>query len=257
MFDAKARYRGWTGGHRVHNSTDQQEADRDLFVLLGRRREEFEGLSPNSWDGAFRRVVRDPTGTDGWRSLEELLTAVDLTLPYVLLPDPDRSFTRVRLLVEASFEAWGVEWLLAAPQDVPLAERGPEYPFVLEGRDALLELHYIGDGDMPSAWQEQLLLDRVRRADGTWVLPPTQEYYALLHAALSRPELAGEQTAQRLADAARAIGVPEIDHRDEEAARAVLAAHVTPYLQEPEATPVAPTGRHRLRALLTARRGGH
>lgn len=256
MFDAKARYRQWTQGSRVHNSTDQQEADRDLFVLLGRRREEFARHSPGSWDGRFQRVVRDPIGTDGWRSLDELLTAVDLTLPYVLLPDPDPSSTRVRLLVEASFDAWGVEWMLAAPQDVPLVERGPEYPIVLEGREAVLELHYVGDGDMPRLWQEELLRERVRDADGRWVLSPAQAYHALLHAALGRADRVGDGTAERLDDAARTAGAPEIDHRDREAVRSVLTEHLRSYLEgRPEAS-ATPTGRQRLRAVLTARRGG-
>jgi hypothetical protein len=109
---------------------------------------------------------------------------------------------------------------------------------------------------MPRAWQEQLLLERVRRADDTWVLLPTQEYYALLHATLSRPDRAGEQTAQRLADAARAIGAPEVDHRNQDAARSVLSEHVRPYLERPSPTPAAPTGRRRLRAVLTARLRG-
>jgi len=55
-FDAKARYREWTHGHRVHNSTDEEETDRDLFVPLGLRRESFRDARRMPWDGSFRRA---------------------------------------------------------------------------------------------------------------------------------------------------------------------------------------------------------
>lgn len=213
LFDAKERYRAWTGGHRVHNSTDEQESDRDLFVLLGRRREDFRSLPRGPWEGSFERVVRDPAGTDGWRSADELLTAVDLTLPYVVLPDANPSPSRVRLLVEASFDAWGVEWLLAAPEEVPLAQRGPDYPVRIAGRDCVLELHHVGDGEMPRHWQEVLLRDRVRGEGGAWVLPPAHEVATLLYALLrtGRPSADAER---RLAALTADAGTPAVDWLD-------------------------------------------
>lgn len=250
LFDAKERYREWTGSHRVHNSTDQAEADRDLFVLLGRRRQEFENvIAP--WDGRFIPVQRDPAGTDGWDDRDQLLTAADLTLPSLVLPARDPGEDRLRLLVEVSFDHWGVEWLIAAPEDVPLIERGSEFPIVVAGRPTTLELHRIGDGHMPPHWQQALLDSRVRDADGAWVPHPDHAYWVLLHtlAGAGGPPTAADHA--RLLDLATRTGVQPVHADDPVAVQAALSEHVRRH----EAQPIQlPTQRRSLARVLGRRR---
>ncbi|NEM05922.1 hypothetical protein [Geodermatophilus normandii] len=73
VFDARSRYRQWTGGgYRVHASDSTAEAERNLVLLLGRWSAEF----PRG-DGAIRSTAGDPLGTDGWRSVGELVMALE------------------------------------------------------------------------------------------------------------------------------------------------------------------------------------
>jgi len=66
MFDAKARYRRWTGrGHRVHATVNRQEGDKDLFLLLGRRAAFYETAANQQWNGAIVEQRRDLIGANG------------------------------------------------------------------------------------------------------------------------------------------------------------------------------------------------
>ena len=78
VFDARSRYRQWTGGgHRVHGSDSVAEANRNLVLLLGRRSADFEHPDPEHADRPARERVGDPVGTHGWESVDQLLLALE------------------------------------------------------------------------------------------------------------------------------------------------------------------------------------
>jgi peptidoglycan/xylan/chitin deacetylase (PgdA/CDA1 family) len=80
-FDAKQRYRRWTGGgHRVHASLTEREAERDLFLLLGRRADSYDGMAAAT--DPPRRPAGDPVGADGWPARDHLLSALELSLSH-------------------------------------------------------------------------------------------------------------------------------------------------------------------------------
>lgn len=77
VFDARRRYRTWTGGgYRVHASDSASETERNLVLILGKRTAEFIGGRPAA--DALRRHEADPIGTDGWTSVEQLLLALEV-----------------------------------------------------------------------------------------------------------------------------------------------------------------------------------
>lgn len=78
VFDARRRYRQWTGGgHRVHASDSMGETRRNLALLFGKRVEDFRGRRAVVGE-AIRRVDADLVGTDGWASLEQLELALQV-----------------------------------------------------------------------------------------------------------------------------------------------------------------------------------
>lgn len=82
VFDARLRYRRWTGGgYRVHASDSTAETERNLVLLFGAGTADFYGRRP-SMDGA-RVHAADPVGTHGWASLDQLLLALE---PYGARP---------------------------------------------------------------------------------------------------------------------------------------------------------------------------
>jgi peptidoglycan/xylan/chitin deacetylase (PgdA/CDA1 family) len=77
IFDAKQRYREWTGGgHRIHASVDTAEAEHDLFLVVSRRPGDYLA-SGVAWDGAVENVGA-LRGAAGWSDIGELLAAVSV-----------------------------------------------------------------------------------------------------------------------------------------------------------------------------------
>jgi hypothetical protein len=73
LFDAKQRYRDWTGGgHRVHATDSAAETRHDAALLFGRPAAEFMGQPEQSWEAVPEELGRDLSGADGWHDLEEL-----------------------------------------------------------------------------------------------------------------------------------------------------------------------------------------
>jgi hypothetical protein len=75
VFDARHRYRAWTGsGYRVHASDCVAETERNLVLLFG------EGVAELAARARSRPPVRrhagDPVGTSGWDSVEQLRRAL-------------------------------------------------------------------------------------------------------------------------------------------------------------------------------------
>jgi peptidoglycan/xylan/chitin deacetylase (PgdA/CDA1 family) len=98
MFDAKQRYRSWTGGgHRVHASVDPLEAEHDLFLLLRRRSEEYLAVE-SRWTGEIGEVG-ELAGTHGWRDLDELVTALEVAAQSQRLPSTEDATPALRMLV--------------------------------------------------------------------------------------------------------------------------------------------------------------
>jgi peptidoglycan/xylan/chitin deacetylase (PgdA/CDA1 family) len=99
MFDAKQRYRDWTGGgHRIHATVDRVEAEHDLFMLLGRRAADYLSVE-GRWTGEVGEV-QELAGAGGWSDVDELVTAIEIATPTQRLPPDIRATADLRLLVE-------------------------------------------------------------------------------------------------------------------------------------------------------------
>ena len=73
VYDARLRYRSWTGGgYRVHASDSVAETERNLVLLLGEGLDAVRRRAP----GQVRGAAGDLAGTHGWASREQLLTAL-------------------------------------------------------------------------------------------------------------------------------------------------------------------------------------
>lgn len=138
-FDAKERYRGWTGGgHRVHATLEPREFAHDLFLLFGRLPSHY--AHTDRFEGEIVRFNSQPVGTHGWRDLEQLLTGLEVTVGRVVLTEPAGSADgRVCVAVEDP-------WWAAVVAD---GEPGVEDPWAarhlvqVQGRFVRLELEQL------------------------------------------------------------------------------------------------------------------
>ncbi len=146
MFDAKQRYRDWNGGgHRVHSTIEAKETDHNLFFILGERAPCIEmnrkgrGAASSAASCATRWLGR-PAHAGG---------AADGGRADARLRPPARASGlawRLRLLVEGAWVHWGVEWLVAEPDEQPAGARGPFYVITVGALQRDLELRHVGDG---------------------------------------------------------------------------------------------------------------
>lgn len=96
--EAKNRYRTLTGGgHRVHATLEPREFAHDLYLLFGRVPSYYDEIE--SWDGNVTSWRHDAVGSEGWESVDELLTALEVTLGHVSLLEPVSRNRRIRIAV--------------------------------------------------------------------------------------------------------------------------------------------------------------
>jgi hypothetical protein len=209
-FDAKSRYREWTGGgHRVHATLSQHELARDLFLLLGAEPSRYD--DPALWPGTTRTLRRDLLGAEGWESVEQLVHALEVALGCVVL---DAGSARpLALLVD---DLWWAEALARAEPQADGTLR-----VTVAGAPLELTLHEVGDGSLEREWQEALLADRVRGERGFFVPSPLDELHLLLERRARSGDLVDEAT---LAHAAERAGVDPGAYGDVDTARALRAA---------------------------------
>jgi hypothetical protein len=168
MLEAKRLYRVWSGRRfLVHGTDDPGEVEQHVFLLLGRTVASFAHLPPRSWDGMVARQASDMPGAAGWASLEDMLEALGLAQPYVVMEDPERDASApplggadMEVLVERLDDA--VNMLGGSrlePDEVPIA-----IEVRVGGRTMRLRMLEVGDGSFDVSWQRDLLARR--RCDG-------------------------------------------------------------------------------------------
>jgi|GEM_PF-3178893 len=83
MFEAKQRYRDWTGGGiRVHATDNIIETNHDLTLLIGKNANDFEATCK---DSKVEKLHRDLEGANGWESIQQLFYVLNNTVRYAVM----------------------------------------------------------------------------------------------------------------------------------------------------------------------------
>jgi hypothetical protein len=220
MFDAKKRYRHWTGGgHRVHATLNPLEADKDLFLLLGRRASFYETASDNGWDGTTIRCRADLVGATEWKNHFELLNALEASVGCVAISrndwwkgtDPERGLT---LLVG---DVWWAARIANGEGD-----SDSELSVRVAGRACPMRLREVGDGTLDPLWQRTLLARAVRNTQGVLIPGPVDRFYLTLSDIASRRGQASPSRLAFLDATARQHSLLRGDYADPSFARAAV-----------------------------------
>lgn len=87
MFEAKQRYRRWTGGGvKVHATDNPVETSHDMALLLGKATEDFVGMHSQS---QIEKLQKDLEGAGGWRSFRQMAFVLKQTKSYIKKVEPD------------------------------------------------------------------------------------------------------------------------------------------------------------------------
>ena len=217
-FDAKSKYRAWTGGgHKIHATNSVQETWHDLVLLLGREADNYLGENPPRWSGSLALLKpqqRELFGCKGWGSLEDLFYALNATVDYMVL----RNFEGFPETLFAA-EHPDIDFLTAQQQEfvyVANASKHHLYPrrvmhkLQIGERTIPCDIRYRGDNYYDSAWQSELLSRRQLHADGFYVPSDEDYFYSLLYHGLIHKRLFADDYINRLLELSQAIGLADI-----------------------------------------------
>ncbi len=236
LFDAKQEFRGWTKLPKVIHATEtEQEAKRDLYMLLGMTLAQYLAQHSLPWDGTIEQHTRDVTGARGWPCLRDAFDALNHLVSYVVLRNFENLLDghssgdwhssgdreQVDLLVADYKEA--IRILNARPVLGLVPRWGGRFQVTVAGRRIICEIRFVGDGYFDRQWQHEVL-QRRRRLDTGIYVPSSRDYFETLayHALAHQRELSSDD-ARLLAAMAAAEGLddwtPERLHTPGEARR--------------------------------------
>lgn len=211
LFDTKLVSRTWTADKSIHGSDSGAEATRDLMLLLGTDPSTFLQQHPRAWDEVIRSEQRDLIGAHGWESPDSFFTALNHTVPYVVLPKEPGD----RFIEEGSgFEILTSEYkeLVAVANARPiggmLPSWGGRFRVRIGGRDVRMELRSVGDGFLDAGWERDLLQRRVWNEPGFYSLRPEDALETLAYRAVAHRAGSDESRRRHLAALARALDQP-------------------------------------------------
>ena len=185
MFDAKMRYRTWTGGgHKIHATNSETESNHDITMLFGLNMQDFcDSYLPNPED--IIKINKDVIGANGWNSLKQLFYVLNNTTKYCVL----RNFEMlphsymfdlhgdIDLLVENRNEA---RWIINATP-IYREEYRVFHKVNVDGTDVYIDIRYLGDDYYDIKWEKQILSFSRVLSNGVSVPCDEDYFYSLLY----------------------------------------------------------------------------
>lgn len=220
VFDAKSRYRDWTGGgHRIHATNSVEECRHDVGLLTGESPEQFlqSRSARKASDGEVLDL--DLAGARGWKDLRELFAVLELCTRCVVLRNfesmPD-AYTLaghgdIDLLCEDPVKA---SYVLDAERAFPDPRR-VHYYVRLNNEKVPFDLRSPEDRYMEPEWSRAILRDRVA-GNGFFTPNPNDYFYSLLYHAMIHKRRVSEDYLDRLCLLAPGVGVAPADVTDPE-----------------------------------------
>ena len=183
MFDAKSKYRSWTGGgHKIHATNSPRETNHDITLLLGVNIEDFLRCYPKKTD-IVEHIKKDVVGADEWKDLSELFYVLSNTVDYVVLRGKDE-------LLQNKFtnEHRDIDILTSDYLNAKYVINGtsscnkyrPHERVMIDGYDYYLDLWQTQKNYFDPDWCKNMMNTRVRMGN-YYFLGSTNEFYVLLY----------------------------------------------------------------------------
>lgn len=212
-FDAKTRYRKWTGGgHKIHATNNPSETRHDLSLLFGTAAKRYFNGSI-TYQGK-RTVRQDIAGADGWNDIEELFYVLNNTINYVVLrnfePLPDEytmeSHGDIDLLVNDYIETVYV----TNSKKVFRPSYRVHHEVEIKNEKVRFDFRFIGDNYYDKKWELNILKGRIVKSD-IFYIPSSEDYfYSLLYHGLVHKQTLGLDYRERLMRMSTEMGISSV-----------------------------------------------
>jgi hypothetical protein len=182
--DAKLHYRNELGNMSVHCGENEWESTRDLAVLLGLTPSELAAAEPIDGLEAATSIHRDPTGADGWSSVNEMLTFLNPIVPYVAIGGPDPPDGPIQLMTSEPHALHTV--IDGRPVHGHPRPVGGRFLVTIAGRAVPLDIRPVTSGFVDEGWARAVLDDRRPDEDGILRAPPEDDLAIRAYLAVTR-----------------------------------------------------------------------
>lgn len=214
LFDAKKKYRSWTGGgHKIHATDNTEETRIQLMLLLRKKYDNYLILNE---DSVIEKVYnQNLIGCNGWKSLEEVFGVLNSTINYVILrnfenlhDEMDSLHPDIDLLTDNKANTISI---LNAQKTFQKKYR-VQYMVLINNRKINFDLRFTGDDYYDINWQKNILLTRIKE-DFYYRPTDINYFYSLLyHALLHKPNFGFDYERRLLELNARCLLVSSKRH---------------------------------------------
>ncbi len=188
MHDLREALRATLGGNVVHGTITAEEGRRDLYLMFGRRADEFLALPPQPAEAPPQLRDADLVGGNGWSRIEDIFALLNEALPYMVLRNfealPEQVYVPghndVDLLVQDFKHA---ARLINGSKVFPEPWR-VHYRVDIAGHDIRFDLRSVGDNYFDTRWQADVLGRRYLSERGFYRPEAVDYFYTLLYHAL-------------------------------------------------------------------------
>ncbi len=210
IFDAKQKYRDWTGGgHKIHATNSSLESLHDIFLLLGLTPNDF--AQQKKWNRTIKPISQDLIGSDGWRDIQELFTTMNHLCRYVVMrnfePLPNNYHLAehgdIDLLVDDLVNVVNI----SNAKKVFLEENRVHYFVKIAGDNVPFDFRYVGDSYYDTTWQVNSLTNRELVRECFYAPKEIDYFYSLLYHALIHKTVFSQDYANRLIKLGARVGV--------------------------------------------------
>lgn len=214
MFEAKQRYRDWTGGGiRVHATDNIIETNHDLTLLVGKNVDDFlrSITSPKK-----ETLHKNLEGANGWESVEQLFYVLNNTVRYAIM----RGYGE---LSSGSFIDHGDTDLITDDyENLWIIVNSPKYnnnikpkaKVVIGSETYLLDIWNCGDNGLnyfDPVWSKEMLDSAIIQPNGLKILNPTNDFYCLLYHCLTNKGYIADDYLPKLLQYKQDFGIMEND----------------------------------------------
>lgn len=214
LFDAKSRYRSWSGGgHKIHATNDPKETHHDLAMLLGMDAQVY--FDGDIGQTEMRCIDRDIVGSDGWRSISELFYVLNHTITYVVLRNfeslPDNYTMETHGDIDLLVDRFKEIIHITNATKVYKARYRVHHRVKIGDEFVRFDFRYVGDNYYDELWEKKILERRKIHVEGFYI-PTTKDYfYSLLYHGLVHKRFLANDYRERLVGLASEIDLQGID----------------------------------------------
>ena len=186
MFYLKDKYRSWTGGgSKIHATNSPTETNHDITLLIGENYEDYLKHAPETWNGRYRSLKRDITGSDGWKNLEELFYTLNATINYCVLRNYEILPEQFKSDLHGDIDILTDNYsdLVSLVNAVPIFKQPyrVHHKTKIGSEDVYFDFRFLGDNYYCYEFEKSILYDRKLNEKGIYVPNDENAFYSLIY----------------------------------------------------------------------------